>query len=61
MSVVRAKSHSQSPKIGPYNIVKVHTNGNVVIQRGVVQERINIRRLTPYNEAPESQNSLGGE
>ena len=36
--------------IGPYTITEVHTNGTVVIQRSPhVFERINIRRLKPYN------------
>jgi hypothetical protein len=34
---------------GPYNIIEVHTNGTVVIQRRPnVFERINIRRIKPY-------------
>ena len=39
-----------SPKKGPYPIVKVHTNGTVTIQRGVVVERLSIRRITPYHD-----------
>ena len=38
------------PRTGPYEIVRVHANGTVRIRRGVVTERINIRRLTPYHE-----------
>ena len=34
--------------LGPFKIIQVHTNGIVRIQRGIVTERINIRRLTPY-------------
>ena len=37
-----------SPKIGPYPISQVYTNGTVRIQRGIVNERINIRRLEPH-------------
>ena len=36
------------PFLGPYKIIEVYTNGTVRIQRGIVTERINIRRLTPY-------------
>ena len=36
--------------IGPFVIEQVHVNGNVTIRRNdVVYERINIRRLVPYN------------
>jgi hypothetical protein len=36
--------------MGPYRITHTYTNGTVRIQRGVVNERVNIRRLTPYKE-----------
>ena len=36
------------PTKGPYKIVQVFTNGTVLIQYGAVQQRINIRRCTPY-------------
>ena len=36
---------------GPYEITRVHTNGTITIQlRQGVTERINIRRVIPYNE-----------
>ena len=35
---------------GPYVITQVHTNGTVRIQCGTLNERLNIRRLTPYFE-----------
>ena len=34
----------------PYRITHTYTNGTIRIQRGVVNERVNIRRLTPYKE-----------
>ena len=37
-----------SPKQGPYVITDVFANGTVCIQRGAVNERINIRRLEPH-------------
>jgi hypothetical protein len=38
------------PRTGPFEIIKVHTNGTVRIRRNHVTERVNIRRLTPYFE-----------
>ena len=35
---------------GPFVITQVHHNGTVRIQRGTINERINIRRLLPYVE-----------
>ena len=37
-------------RTGPYWITHTYTNGTVCIQCGVVNERVNIRRLTPYKE-----------
>ena len=37
-----------APKMGPFRITDVYTNGTVRIQRGNVNERINIRRLEPH-------------
>ena len=39
-----------APRTGPYRITHTYTNGTVSIQRGVVNERVNIRRHTPYKE-----------
>ena len=39
-----------SPQDGPYQITRVHDNGTARIQRGAISERVNIRRITPYNE-----------
>jgi len=45
---------------GPYVITQVYCNGTVRIQRGSINERLNVRRLTPYfensnEEVPEGQ------
>jgi cleavage and polyadenylation specificity factor subunit 1 len=40
------------PRKGPYTIVRIHSNGTVRIQRGPVESRVNIRRLTPYYDRP---------
>jgi hypothetical protein len=34
----------------PWTITTVHTNGAIRIQCGTKSERINIRRVTPFNE-----------
>ena len=34
--------------LGPFTITQVHTNGTIMIQRGTMSERINIRRVTPF-------------
>ena len=36
------------PRVGPYKIVRVHTNGTVSIQKGVTLVRVNVRRICPY-------------
>ena len=39
--------------IGPYLIVMVHVNGTLTIRkRPNVLERINVRRVKPYNDSP---------
>ena len=43
-------SKLSAPRTGPYRIAHTYTNGTVHIQRGVVNERVNIRRLMPYKE-----------
>jgi hypothetical protein len=40
------------PREGPYTIVRIYTNGTVRIQRGPIESRVNIRRLTPYIDRP---------
>ena len=39
-----------APRTGPYRITETYTNGTVRIQRGIINERVNIRRITPYKE-----------
>ena len=39
-----------APHTGPNWITHTYNNGTVRVQRGIVNERVNIRRLTPYNE-----------
>ena len=41
-----------TPRTGPYDVLQVYTNGTVKIRRGPVQEKVSIRRLTPYHARP---------
>ena len=41
-----------APRAGPYIIQRVSTNGTARIKDGIVTQRVNIRRLTPYFERP---------
>jgi hypothetical protein len=40
----------EQPREGPYNIIHVHANGTVAIQKGPVEERLNVRQIVPYTE-----------
>jgi hypothetical protein len=40
----------EAPRTGPHNVAAIYTNGTVRIQKGKVNERVNIRRLSPYFE-----------
>jgi hypothetical protein len=43
---------TEDPHEGPYVITQeVFTNGTVHLQRGSINERLNVRRLTPYFES----------
>lgn len=42
--------YGQNPWEGPYQVHKVYDNGTVLIQKGIVLERVNIRLLKPYNK-----------
>ena len=33
---------------GPYPVTNVHKNGTIRIQKGIVSERVNIRRISPF-------------
>ncbi|KAF0742327.1 hypothetical protein Ae201684P_008280 [Aphanomyces euteiches] len=41
------RKHAQR-HLGPFEIVKVHDNGNVTIDKNGYYERVNIRRILPY-------------
>ena len=38
------------PRTGPHEVKQVFTNGTILIQRGVVTERVNIRNVSPFFE-----------
>jgi hypothetical protein len=46
----RKRSKLSPPREGPYLVKSVYTNGTILIRRGAVSERVNIRRVTPYFE-----------
>ena len=35
-------------RFGPYQVLRVHTNNTVTLQRGSTHERVSIRHLTPF-------------
>jgi mRNA-degrading endonuclease RelE of RelBE toxin-antitoxin system len=39
-------------RTGPYPVIYVHENGTIRIQKVNVSERVNIRRITPFNQKP---------
>ena len=40
----------ENPRAGPYDVTAVHANGTIRIQRGSINQRVNLRRVTPYFE-----------
>lgn len=51
--ITKAEHNKMEPALeGPYLITRVHSDGNVTIQRGVASMRINIRNCIPYVEPP---------
>jgi hypothetical protein len=37
-------------RTGPHKVTEICTNGTLCIQKGKVNERVNVRRLSPYFE-----------
>jgi transposase InsO family protein len=48
----------EGDKQGPFRITEVFSNGTVRLQKGVVNERLNIRRLTPHFGEPPNQDMV---
>jgi hypothetical protein len=40
----------ETPRTGPHTVTAIYTNGKLCIQKGKVNERVNIRRFFPYFE-----------
>jgi hypothetical protein len=40
----------EAPRTGPHTVIAIYTNGTLRVQKGKVNERVNIRRLFPYFE-----------
>jgi hypothetical protein len=40
----------EAPRTGPHTGIATYTNGTLRIQKGNVNERVNIKRLSPYFE-----------
>jgi hypothetical protein len=38
----------EAPRTGPHTVAEIYTNVTLCIQKGKVNERVNIRRLFPY-------------
>jgi hypothetical protein len=44
-----------TPRTGPYPVTNVYKNGRIRIHKGkkvIVSERVNIHRITPFNQKP---------
>ena len=42
----------EQPRRGQYDIIQVHNNGTVTLQKDNVTERYNVRQIVPYLEWP---------
>jgi hypothetical protein len=38
----------EAPRTGPHTVTEIYTNGTLHIQKGKLNERVDIRRLFPY-------------
>jgi hypothetical protein len=41
-----------TPCTGPYPITKVYKNGTIQIQKGIVAEKVKLRRISPFQATP---------
>ena len=49
VSLVKAEfSKAEADREGPYEIIRVHTNGTVTVRKDRVEKRLNIRQCTPW-------------
>jgi hypothetical protein len=50
VSLLKAEfSKAEPDREGPYEITCVHTNGTVMVRKGRVEKRLNIRQCTPWH------------
>ena len=47
---ISKSKYGHNPWNGPYKIENVYDNGTVLIQKGIVLERVNIRLIKPYKQ-----------
>jgi hypothetical protein len=38
----------EQPREGPFEIIRAHANGTVTMQKGPVEERLNMRQVIPH-------------
>jgi hypothetical protein len=51
-----------TPYTGTYPVTNVYKNGTIRIQKGMVSERVNTRRITPFNSIKSpTKYDLGGK
>ena len=41
---------AESKYLGPFMTMNIHTNGNILIQKGSISDCLNVRRVIPYFE-----------
>jgi hypothetical protein len=47
----------EAPRTGPHTLNAIYTNGTLRIQKGNINERVNIRRVFPYFENADHKGS----
>ncbi len=40
----------EQPREGPFNVIRAHASGAVTMQKGPIEERSNMRQVTPCVE-----------
>jgi hypothetical protein len=58
-SILKIKASAlkmEQPREGPFNVIRVHTDGTVTTQKGPVEERLNIRQIIPCIEQIKQSN-----
>ena len=48
-AILKVKVGSK-PYSGPYQILKLNSNGTVHLQKGIVEETVNLRLIKPFQE-----------